>query len=61
METSRLTPRSRTSARSFGDVPGGALLAYRDAGGSLALAVNGGSAAALLDVRRDDELVLRAR
>ena len=47
-------------ARTFGDVPDGALLAYRDAGGSLALAVNGGSAAALLALRRDDELVLRA-
>jgi S-adenosylmethionine hydrolase len=47
-------------ARTFGDVPDGALLAYRDARGSLALAVNGGSAAALLDLGRDDELALRA-
>ena len=49
-----------TLARPFGDVPGGALLAYRDARGSLALAVNGGSAAALLELSRDDELALRA-
>jgi S-adenosylmethionine hydrolase len=47
-------------ARTFGDVPAGALLAYRDSRGSLALAVNGGSAAALLDLGRDDELALRA-
>ena len=47
-------------ARTFGDVPDGVLLAYRDARGSLALAVNGGSAAALLELRRDDELALRA-
>jgi len=47
-------------ARTFGDVPDGALLAYRDARGSLALAVNGGSAAMLLDLGRDDELRLRA-
>ena len=47
-------------ARTFGDVPDGAMLAYLDAGGALALAVNGGSAAALLELRRDDELVLRA-
>ena len=47
-------------ARTFGDVPHGTLLAYRDARGSLALAVNGGSAAALLELGRDDELRLRA-
>ena len=47
-------------ARTFGDVPSGTLLAYRDARGSLALAVNGGSAAALLELARDDELRLRA-
>ena len=48
-------------ARTFGDVPPGELLAYRDARGTLALAVNGGSAAALLDLRPDDEVRLRAR
>ena len=47
--------------RTFADVPPGELLAYGDARGTLALAVNGGSAAALLDVRPDDEVRLRAR
>jgi S-adenosyl-L-methionine hydrolase (adenosine-forming) len=47
--------------RTFADVAPGALLAYRDARGALALAVNGGSAAAQLAVQADDELVLRAR
>ena len=47
-------------ARTFGDVPPGELLAYRDARGTLALAVNGGSAAHLLGVRPDDEVRLRA-
>ncbi len=47
--------------RSFSDVAPGALLAYRDARGALALAINGGSAAAALGVRPDDELTLRAR
>jgi S-adenosylmethionine hydrolase len=46
--------------RTFGDVPPGDLVAYDDSRGTLALAVNGGSAAALLDVRPDDELRLRA-
>jgi S-adenosyl-L-methionine hydrolase (adenosine-forming) len=48
-------------ARTFSDVAPGALLAYRDARGALALAVNGGSAAAALGVDPDDELTLRAR
>ena len=47
--------------RTFGDVPPGELLAYGDARGTLALAVNGGSAAALLGLSRDDEVLLRAR
>jgi hypothetical protein len=47
--------------RTFGDVAPGALLAYRDARGAIALAVNGGSAAAQLGVRPDDELILRRR
>ena len=47
--------------RTFGDVPPGELLAYGDARGTLALAVNGGSAAELLGVRADDEVRLRAR
>jgi S-adenosylmethionine hydrolase len=48
-------------ARTFADVAPGALLAYRDARGALALAVNGGSAAAELGVQPDDELILRGR
>jgi S-adenosylmethionine hydrolase len=46
--------------RTFGDVPPGDLLAYDDARGTLALAVNGGSAAELLGLRPDDEVRLRA-
>ncbi len=47
--------------RTFADVPPGELLAYGDARGTLALAVNGGSAAALLGIGPDDEVLLRAR
>ena len=39
-------------ARTFSDVAPGGLLLYEDAGGALALAVNGGDAAALLGLRR---------
>jgi S-adenosyl-L-methionine hydrolase (adenosine-forming) len=46
-------------ARTFADVAPGALLLYEDAGGSLALAVNGGDAAALLGVRPGDEVRLQ--
>ena len=45
-------------ARTFADVAAGGLLLYEDATGSLALAVNGGDAAALLGVRAGDELRL---
>ena len=45
-------------ARTFSDVALGALLAYEDAGGSLALAVNGGDAAALLGLDAGDEVRL---
>jgi len=45
----------------FGDVEPGRLLIYEDARGALALAVNGGSAAAALGLRGDDEVVLRRR
>jgi S-adenosyl-L-methionine hydrolase (adenosine-forming) len=48
-------------SRTFGDVPPGELLAYADARGTLALAVNGGSAAELLGVGPDDEVRLKAR
>jgi S-adenosylmethionine hydrolase len=47
-------------ARTFADVAPGALLLYEDAGGSLALAVNGGDAAALLGLRAADEVRLEA-
>ena len=43
-------------ARTFADVMPGALLLYEDAGGALALAVNGGDAAALLGVAVGAEL-----
>jgi len=45
-------------ARTFADVGRGRLLLYEDAGGALALAVNGGDAAALLGVRSGDEVRL---
>jgi S-adenosyl-L-methionine hydrolase (adenosine-forming) len=44
--------------RTFADVEPGGLLAYADARGALALAVNGGSAAAELGLSVDDELGL---
>ena len=47
-------------ARTFSDVTPGTLLLYEDASGSLALAVNGGDAAALLGVRAGDEVRLEA-
>ena len=46
-------------ARTFADVPPGELLLYEDAQWTLALAVNRGSAAALLGAARDDEVVIR--
>jgi S-adenosyl-L-methionine hydrolase (adenosine-forming) len=45
-------------ARTFADVARGQLLVYEDAGGALAIAVNGGDAAALLGVRSGDEVRL---
>jgi S-adenosylmethionine hydrolase len=45
-------------ARTFSDVSRGALLVYEDAGGALALAVNGGDATALLGLRPGDEIRL---
>jgi S-adenosyl-L-methionine hydrolase (adenosine-forming) len=45
-------------ARTFSDVRPGGLLLYEDSGGSLALAVNGGNAAALLGLRTGDEVRL---
>ncbi len=46
-------------ARTFSDVAPGDLLLFRDATGALALAVSGGSAAGLLNIERDSEVVLR--
>ena len=47
-------------ARTFSDVGRGELLVYEDAGGALALAVNGGDAAALLGLRAGDEVRLES-
>jgi S-adenosylmethionine hydrolase len=47
-------------ARTFSDVDAGGLLLYEDAGGSLALAINGGDAGALLGLRAGDEVRLEA-
>lgn len=47
-------------ARTFSDVARGELLVYEDAGGSLALAINGGDAAALLGLRAGDEVRLES-
>ena len=47
--------------RTFGDVPAGELLAYIDARDTLALAINGGSAAEELGIGTNAELVLRTR
>jgi S-adenosylmethionine hydrolase len=54
----RVNGHAVVNARTFGDVAPGALLLYADSDGGLALAVNGGSAAALLGVRAGDELRL---
>jgi hypothetical protein len=46
-------------ARTFADVAPGDMLLYEDSSRVLALAVNGGSAAGLLNLRPDDEVALR--
>jgi S-adenosyl-L-methionine hydrolase (adenosine-forming) len=48
-----------TWARTFADVGRGDLLLYEDSSRALALAVNGGSAAGLLDLGPNDEVELR--
>lgn len=53
----RVFPARRTST--FAEVRPGELLLYADATGRTALAVNHGSAAELLGVERDDELLVR--
>lgn len=45
-------------ATTFGDVGPGELVVYLDAAGYVAVAVNGGSAATVLDVRDQDQLLL---
>ena len=57
----RVNGRDVSTARTFGDVAPGELLLYADSDGALALAVNGGSAAALLGVRAGDEIRLDDR
>jgi S-adenosylmethionine hydrolase len=48
--------RPVTVGRTFGDVPDGGLLLYEDSSGTLALAVNRGSARAALGLELDDEV-----
>ena len=54
----RIHGHESSSGRTFGDVPPGGLVIYEDSAGEVAMAVNGGSAADLLDVRTGDELRL---
>ena len=46
-------------ARTFADVGAGDVLLFEDSSGALALAVSGGSAAGLMDLRTDSEVTLR--
>ncbi|MDP9134411.1 MAG: SAM-dependent chlorinase/fluorinase [Actinomycetota bacterium] len=46
-------------ARTFADVERGEILLFEDSSGSISLAVNGGSAAGLLNLGPDDEVELR--
>jgi S-adenosylmethionine hydrolase len=50
--------RQALFATTFADVPAGELLLYEDGDRMLALAVNRGSALALLDLRADDEVLI---
>src|SRR3954468_6519938 len=59
-EYSSVAGRPVTPGRTFRDVAPGELVLYADSDGGLALAVNGGSAAALLGVRAGDEVRLVA-
>jgi S-adenosyl-L-methionine hydrolase (adenosine-forming) len=54
----RAAGRPVVLGRTFGDAEPGGLVLYADAGGALALAVNGGSAAAALGLRTGDEVRL---
>ncbi len=51
-----ITGRRVAVRRTFGDVPEGALVIYEDSSGTLALALNQGSARAELGLRLDDEV-----
>ena len=53
-------PRAAVLGRTFADVASGDLVLVEDASGRAALALNGGDAAAALDVRLGDVLVVRA-
>lgn len=57
-ERVRLAGHDVVVGRTFGDVPAGGLVIYEDSAGEVAVAVNGGSAAALLGVGAGDELEL---
>jgi hypothetical protein len=50
-----------TWARTFADVEPGDVLLYEDSARAMALAVNGGSAEGLMNLKPDDEVELRAR
>ena len=54
----RINGRDIVVGRTFGDAPPGGLVIYEDSAGDVAIAVNGGSAAELLNVRAGDELRL---
>ncbi|MDG6104546.1 SAM-dependent chlorinase/fluorinase [Dactylosporangium aurantiacum] len=53
--------RAATAGGTFGDAAPGGLVVFTDSAGYLAVAVNGGSAAALLDTRAGDLVTIRAR
>jgi S-adenosylmethionine hydrolase len=57
-ESLRINGRQVTVGRTFSDVAPGELVLYEDSAGEVALAVNGGSAAAALGVRAGDVLEL---
>jgi S-adenosylmethionine hydrolase len=54
----RVGGRDVTVGRTFSDVPAGELVLYEDSAGEVALALNGGSAAAALGLSAGDELEL---
>ena len=52
--------RPATAGATFGDVAPGGLVVFTDSAGYLAVAVNGGSAAALLNIHAGDHVTVRA-